>query len=175
MTTLTEETRPSQPRAGQPGERLDRLVTVVLLVFYAALAIYYVFIDYSFAISLHPWFGLVYAALGALPGLLIVVRRRPRAPIVALALFVALILAMPWLDIGERKTFLRAAYEIRPGMTLAEVDQRLARYERFPSTPGSLDDDIMAVYSHKTDAGDSDAVVVMFVEGQVVDTDVLVD
>jgi hypothetical protein len=171
---VTENTPPMRP-AWALAPNLERVAATILVLFYAALTAYYIALDYSVAVSLQPWFTLVYGALGVLPGLLILARQRPRAPIAALAVFVVVLLALAWLEIGPRKGFLREAGSIRQGEALAEVDRRLAAYERFPATPGALDDGVMAVYRNPFGPGDADAVVVTFVEGRVVETDLLLD
>ena len=168
MTTLLS------PRA-EPPSALERVLLLVLLLFYLLLAIYYVVLDYWLAVSLQPRFALLYGALAALPGLLIIVRRRPRAPIVALALFVALLLALPWISYGPRKPFLLSAARIAQGMSVETVDRLMIGYERYPPFAGALDDGVTAVYRNPYGSGDADAAVITFVEDQAVKVELLLD
>jgi hypothetical protein len=157
-----------------PQPRLERALAMLLVVFYAGLAALYVALDSAAGVSLHPWYGLAYALVGSLPGLVIVARGRPRAAIAALALFALLIAAAPALDFSDRKPFLREAGRIRAGMTVDEVDRRMARFERFPAAPGALEGGAVTFRNHYA-PGDTDSVTVTFADGQVVASEVLLD
>jgi hypothetical protein len=151
------------------------LLTIVLILFYAGLAALYVALDAAMGVSLHPWFGAAYGLLGALPGLLVVALRRTPLLAAALALFAALIVAAPELDTGPRKPFLRTATAVSPGMSLAEVDRRMAAFMRYPDVPGTLNADGSAAYRHTFGPGDVDAVIVRVEHGRVTSSQVLLD
>ena len=60
-------------------------------------------------------------------------------------------------------------------MALAEVDRRLAAFERSPSTRGTLNTDGSAAYRSRFGPGDVDVVVVTFDDGRVSASQVLPD
>lgn len=163
-----------QLNAGSPRRRAYWLTTGVGIGTLLLAAVYLV-LDAGVAVSLAPWFGLVYALAGAAPGLLIGIWTHNRRMLLVVALFITLIAAAPWLDIGPRKPFLRAAHAIAPGMTLTQVDQQMHAFERFPATPGAMSAERTVVYRHLFDLGDIDAVVVSFDGDRVSGRQVILD
>jgi hypothetical protein len=151
------------------------VLTAILATFYLAIGAYYLTLDMIGALLLAPWIGLVYSLIGALPGVAVLFRRRHPALVLALALFLALTLTAPALNLGPRKAFLRAAASIRADMTLAAVDQQLVAFERHPSTSGTLGPASRVVYYHHFGPGDSDSVVVQFAGDLVVSRQLLPD
>jgi hypothetical protein len=151
------------------------VLVAIMAAFYLGFSAFYLLLDVEVGISLIPWAALAFALLGAMPGVGVLLRWRHPAVALALGLFLALALALPWLDLGPRKVFLRAARSISPAMTLAEVDARLARFERRPGPVGSLDATDTVVYRHAFGPGDSDSVAVQFADERVVGSQLLLD
>jgi hypothetical protein len=151
------------------------LLTAVLLSFYAFLLVLYLALDWSVALSLTPWFGLVFGLLGIIPGAVGLAAQRSPAVALACGLFIAVVLAAPWIDLGPRKPFLRAAAGIQSRMSLAEVDRRMAAFERSPQAAGTLGDGDSVVYHNRFGAGDVDSVQVTFESGAVRESRVLLD
>jgi hypothetical protein len=151
------------------------VLTAILATFYLAVGAFYLTLDIAGVLLLAPWLGLVYSLIGAAPGVAVLCRQRHSAVALTLALFLALALTAPALNLGPRKAFLRAATGIRPAMTIAAVDRRMAAFARRPDAAGTLGQVGRVVYSHAFGPGDSDAVVVQFAGDKVISRQVLPD
>jgi hypothetical protein len=150
-------------------------LTAILAPFYVGFSAFYIVLDVEAGVSLIWWLALAFALLGALPGAGVLLRRRDPAVALVLILFLALACALPWLNLGPRKAFLRAARGVQVAMTRAEVEARLAPFERYlgeGAAPGSAD---TVVFRHTFGPGDSDAVVVQFAGERVVGSQLLLD
>jgi hypothetical protein len=114
--------------------------------------------------------------LGAGLGLLLYQSRRSPATLVSLVLFVAVVGGIWAVDWNSRKPFLRDLDRVRPGMTVAEVDAIMARYERWPVDLGTTSAQQTVSYRHTTAAwGNSDIGLIMLDAGRVVGVTFLPD
>jgi hypothetical protein len=143
----------------RPDRRLQ-YTAVAVIALMALLGGLYLALDAAMGISLIPWYGMIYAVLGLLPGLPLIIRYRRLSITLVSAVFIGLIIAAPALDTSARKPFLRAAPAITPGMTLTEVDQRIQGVVRTPATPGTSGSNGVVVYRYTFGAGDTDALIV---------------
>ena len=109
------------------------------------------------------------SVLGAVLGLLLYQSRRSQATLVSLVLFVAVVGGIWGVDWNSRKPFLRDLDRVRPGMTVAEVDTIMARYDRLPVVLGTTSAQQTVSYRHTTAAwGNSDIGLIMLDAGRVV-------
>jgi hypothetical protein len=136
----------------------------------------------NLAVSIYPGFVAAYAALWVLIGLLLLYRRPIREQALILTLFVALLFAVRFVNWNSRKPFLRDLQSIRAGMTSAQVEQIMGRYQKgggrpleSPATRVDARGEILTgtlTYRHTDEAwGNSDWGVVTFEDGRVVHTD----
>jgi hypothetical protein len=127
----------------------------------------YLAFDRWAAVSLVP--GVVaLACLASLPGTVLLGYGHSRVVRLALpALAIGFFLSVSAIDWDTRKPFLRAFNAIEVGMTVEEVDRRMAAYIRAPQAVNTLADGTLA-YRHTTAGwGDADIGIVSVADGRV--------
>ncbi len=150
----------------------------------------FLLLDLWSAVSLFPQFVVIYAAFWVLVGLLLLIGRPWREKLLILGLFAAVLVSVRFVDWNSRKPFLKDLGQIEEGMTLSQVDQVMAGYERGPETDQPLVLEPAADSSASTDQagrtwvtyrhtaegwGNSDWGVVGFQDGVVIETRFLPD
>jgi hypothetical protein len=140
------------------------LITSVALGCLAFLVMVALFLDFFVTPpTIRAALLLATGALGVMLGTLLYLDRRTRVTLIGLALFVALNVAIWTVDWNSRKPFVRDLYQIRPGMTMAQVDSIMSRYMRSPATPGTTADNLVVGYRHTTAAwGNSDVGLISY-------------
>jgi len=150
----------------------------------------FLLLDLWSAVSLFVPFVVIYAAFWVLVGMLLLIGRPWKEKLLILGLFVAVLVSVRFVDWNSRKPFLKDLGQIEEGMTVTQVDQIMAGYERGPeadqppilepaedgSGPAARADRTWVVYRHTTEGwGNSDWGVVGFQDGVVFETRFLPD
>ena len=155
---------------------------LLALAFWFALTVFLI-LDLTIASSVHLGFSAAYAAFWALVGVLILSGSPGRLRLVIVALFIAAVLSVRFMNWNSRKPFLRDFYRIEEGMTPAQVREIMGDYMggNFGGPAGSHDDYVhdeqgelvagSVTYRHTDEGwGNSDWGVVTFEDGRVVQT-----
>lgn len=163
----------------QSVRRLHIEMPDVLLGLVCAVAVFFFVAGESMSGWLSNWFLLGYLAVFASfasPAVLFA-RRRHRAVTFG---FTAAALVAIWALPSTRKDFMRDAYQLRPGMTAAEVRTHMGRWLTYADPPALSDEGVTVipgwkVYVGTRDDGYSDAVNLYVKQGRLVRTQVILD
>jgi hypothetical protein len=150
----------------------------------------FLLLDLWSAVSLFVQFVVIYASFWVLVGLLLLIGRTWKEKLLILGLFVAVLVSVRFVDWNSRKPFLKDLGRIEEGMTVSQVDQIMAGYERGPEADGppvleqAVDSSTTTdqagrtwvTYRHTAEGwGNSDWGVVGFQDGVVFETRFLPD
>ena len=147
---------------------------VVGLLLLIALGVFLIF-DLETALSINSYFTLAYTAFWLLIGFLLLRHRPRRYKLSLLALFLAAILTVYYIDWNGRKPFLRDFHRIEIGMTADQADQLMAHYIKFigPTDQiNALGDLLAGKISYRPTQlgwGDSDIAILTIKDGRVVE------
>jgi hypothetical protein len=116
-------------------------------------------------------------AVGVLFGVILYRVKRTTFPLVILGVFLTASVLIWSFDWNSRKPFLRDLYQVRSGMHIAQVDQVMVGYMRFPARFGSVGETNRVSYRHTTQGwGDADIGVIHYDKnGQVSQVEFLPD
>jgi hypothetical protein len=146
----------------------------------------FVFLDIQYAVSVYLEFVAMYAVFWVLVGALLLVGRPVRDKVLVLGLFVLALVAVRFVDWNSRKPFLAEFRSIEVGMTQDQVDDIMGTYMKHYGGSSPQDDYVLdeqgtlvrglVTYRHTDQSwGDSDWAVVVFEDGNVVETRFLPD
>jgi hypothetical protein len=138
------------------------------------------------AVSIYPRFVAIYAAFWVLVGALLLHGRPTREKVLTLALFVAVLVSVRFIDWNSRKPFLKDLHSIKEGMTPVQVEEIMGHHMQGGGRPlASPETEVdergqiatgTVTYRHTNEGwGDSDWGVVTFEDGRVVRTEFLPD
>jgi hypothetical protein len=116
--------------------RINILRMAIAIICLVVLYFLLFFLEYAFIMMGYPpivlWVALT---IGIMVGTLIMYpgsKQRRRSHVVVLGIFVAAVIALPYVDLTSMETFYRFYSDVQPGMSSTEVEQLFDR--RFPAT-----------------------------------------
>ena len=174
----------SARKAYENGEERGKAAQVRYILFglllWVALSLYFIF-DLLGAASLYPLSTAIYAALWSLVGALLLYDRTLGEKAAILAIFLALIFSVRFVDWNSRKPFLRNLYRVEEGMSYQQVAEIMGSYPGLAGAGTEINGEGQVIsgnvsYTHTEEKwGNSDIGVITFQDGLVVETKFLPD